>query len=125
MEGVKIFTILKSLFEVKKDSTKTKKIPLFYYQNEFNFGDVLSVEILSKLFNIEAKYAKPKNAKLIAIGSILEFFLSKKSKLRNKSELVVWGSGFIIPPQDCECFNRKLKILALRGKLTKDAAEKK
>lgn len=116
---------LKCIFKIKINDLFTAKIPFFYYKDEFNFGDALNVELLSKVLNVDVKYAKPKSAKLVAIGSILEFFLSKKNRLKSESELTIWGTGLIKPIEPLEYFNRKLNILALRGILTKTDIEAK
>lgn len=118
----KDFIIVKFLFKFK---FKKRKTPFFYYKDDLNLGDLLNVEILTKICNENIEYTKPKTAELIAIGSILEYFLDKKNKLKNKTELKVWGSGFITPPNQNLYLNRKLKILALRGKLSKKEMENK
>ena len=100
---------------------------MYYYRKIPNFGDLLSINIIEKLFGKKVVFSPPGSCDLISIGSILEKFLFNK---RNRGlkylfakyfspELEVWGSGFIESGDiENDCFTRKMHFFALRGKLS-------
>lgn len=109
------------------------KIGLYYFRHTPNLGDLLSAKIIEKVFGKKVVYAPQGPCDLISIGSILEEFVCYKRD-RNLSylfgkyfspELKVWGSGFIEPDGNGnECFTRKMRFSALRGKLSLERARK-
>ena len=115
-----------------------KKISLYYYNDLKNFGDILNVDLIKKVFGIEPVYDSLYSSKLVAIGSLLESFLhgSSNTKLLAKRILLptlyIWGTGFISaentrvvrPHNQHEVFFRNVRVFALRGSLTKIRIEK-
>lgn len=113
-----------------------------YFCNINNFGDALNKYIFSKCFGVEIEYANPWECDAIGIGSILERELLQVKDLckyfkekynPHKKEVVVLSSGF--GREDSQYkekfrflynmkFKRNLKILSLRGKLTKQSIER-
>lgn len=114
------------------------QINTFYFNKNENFGDQLNVELLKNLFNIDAIYSIPNQAKLVAIGSLLESFLHGSSDYRLffkkliLPKVHVWGSGFIDdvnrkvlrPNSKTETFGKRIEIHALRGLKSKKRAER-
>lgn len=102
---------------------------IYYFNERPNFGDRLNVYIIQRIFNIDLRKASSRTAKLCAIGSILSDFLIKKKNFLKTiryyyKPLTVWGSGFIQEHNTDEyILKRKVKILALRGKLSKNKME--
>lgn len=106
-----------------------KYIKLYYYKNAINFGDRLSVDICKNIFNIETTYTEPQNCEAAFIGSILENFLQENNNPIKylKKPVKIWGSGFICPekfPESKSTLKRRLKIYALRGRLSQKRMEK-
>ena len=101
-----------------------KRIKLFFYKSEPNFGDELNVYLLQRLFGIDAMYANKKHCDYVCIGSLLQAFITRPSIMRIikkwiKPSVYVWGTGFIKKsPEYKHILMRKMKICALRGKLT-------
>ncbi len=58
-----------------------KRIKLFFYKSEPNFGDELNVYLLQRLFGIDAMYANKKHCDYVCIGSLLksEYFEHKQN----------------------------------------------
>jgi pyruvyltransferase len=84
-----------------------------------NFGDELSPLLITRVIHTPVKWASPKNADLVGIGSILEQVLLPNVKC------YIWGSG--LRSQLNSTFTGKSdennlsdRILMLRGSLTKD-----
>ena len=109
------------------------KIGLYYFRHMPNFGDLLSINIIEKVFGKKVVYSPPDSCDLISIGSILEKFICYKRSRDLKylfakyfsPELKVWGSGFIEADEnDNDCFTRKMHFFALRGKLSLERVRK-
>lgn len=114
---------------------------MFYYRGEKNFGDAINPFLIEKLFNVSIEYSEPLKADLLGIGSIAQtLFASKMSNFKlciNKylrySTVNIWGSGFNGSAQyfqetrphykNPETFLRRVKVHALRGKLSKQRME--
>lgn len=121
------FHILKYIFmELKINLTVSKKNirETFYFMERPNFGDVLNLYILQRLFGLNIKYQGLKKADLIAIGSFLHPNLSSKPRFGYK-KIKVWGTGMIKEKEyKKEHFKREIIPLALRGEITKQRVEK-
>ncbi|MBL3677569.1 MAG: polysaccharide pyruvyl transferase family protein [Alphaproteobacteria bacterium] len=95
---------------------------LYYYNNEQNFGDMLSPLLVEALCPARrVVWAEAKRCDLMAVGSILSAVdrLRKRARravLRLGRPLRVWGSGFLAPgPRQGTSF---VRVHALRGKLS-------
>ena len=107
---------------------------MLYSDYKNNFGDILSLEILQYYYNKAPVEKCQNNAKCdtVFIGSHLELFLkNKKQKIKRKNQiktLQIVGSGFIAPEnyyeEKEEKLIRKVKVLGVRGKITKERLEK-
>lgn len=115
-----------------------KHLALYYFNKNNNFGDALNLEILNHILTSGVVHQNANKAELVAIGSLMESFLggphSWKSTLKRTlfPTLAIWGSGFIGPPGifkkgqstlQKEVLFRKVKVLALRGKLSQSRME--
>ena len=101
------------------------KIRLYWYNQEYNFGDMLNPLLFQKLFGVSVSRAKAARAECMAIGSILDKVVTAKikpiQKLQNifKRPLKIWGSGFVAAPSSNHTkLKRKLDIRAVRGTLS-------
>ncbi len=102
-----------------------KKIKLYYYNSEYNFGDALNVKIFNDLFGVTADYASKINAECIALGSLMDvLFESKMSPVTSIRRILcpkikIWGTGFIKPQSDSGQYAiRRFDVRALRGRYT-------
>lgn len=102
-------------------------IKLFFYRGKSgvpNFGDELSPEIVAFLTGRRVDRAGRWSCELTGIGSILDRYLTTKGRaitgLQSMigSRVTVWGSGLISARKPSR---HSLRILAVRGKLTRDA----
>lgn len=104
----------------------TRKIIIvdgFIYEDENgeikrnNLGDDINVPLLEKLTGRKVRlynsYPLKNVDRIMAIGSIVEYYSSRHS--------VIWGSGAI--SGDDRIMEKPLKVLAVRGKLTKKYLE--
>lgn len=105
----------------------SRSIKLFFYRGKSgvpNFGDELSPEIVAFLTGKRVERVGRWGCDLTGIGSILDGYLTKKgtmiTSLRSAvgRRVMVWGSGLISPWQPKAA---SIDILAVRGKLTRDA----
>lgn len=102
---------------------KFKVKDFFYFNNRPNFGDELNLYILQRVLKIYVYKSNKKRHQLFAIGSILQNLLKKKFSLPLRHPTTIWGSGFI--QSDNKKFIKKpLKVLALRGYVSKQRLEK-
>lgn len=106
-------------------------IKLIYEDIAKNFGDILNITLLENFFYKEVTKGRIHNADLIMIGSMLNTIIYEKKSYKNfrhkqKNPLLnIYGSGFIQPPNSKnEYLLRKVKVHALRGKLSKARLEK-
>lgn len=101
-----------------------KKLKLFYYSENENFGDALSVFISRKLYNKPVALSPATRCNAVFIGSLLHCFLTKKNLLARMPFLLfpavsVWGAGFIERPDLVQQkLLRRLDVYACRGYLT-------
>ncbi len=115
----KVVTILGIKFKFK--TKKFKKI--YYYKNNNNFGDFLNLDLF-KFFNYRIAWANKDKSEIMAIGSLLQWFiipeLSFKAKLKLlfSKPIIVYGSGFIRKKENEEYLLRKLDVRAVRGYLS-------
>ena len=107
------------------------KTTAYWYNQEPNFGDMLTTDIFHKVFNISVEHASPQKCDICGIGSILELFftdsmpLKKRIKKLFEPPVIVWGSGFIKPEQNQKYIPiRKMDIRAVRGKITLERIQK-
>lgn len=99
----------------------SNNVKLFYYNAEANFGDMLNVYILRNLFGIDVEYKNVAHCNMVAIGSLLQMFMTKHHYIAKyfKPKVNVWGTGFICPETDGRRYlRRRLRIYAVRGQLT-------
>lgn len=107
-----------------------KSVKLFFYNDEFNFGDLLNIDISCKIFKTNIIKANEQDCAALFIGSLLQCFLSNKSFLeRIKSLLLprmkIWGAGFIVPEKSkTEELVRRIDVYAVRGILTFNRLQK-
>jgi pyruvyltransferase len=85
-------------------------ITAYWYRNEINFGDLITPYLLCH-YGFTPVYDRPMRAQILATGSILEI-------PQNEYAGIILGSGFI-EEASCKTFP-KAKILAVRGKLTRE-----
>ena len=105
------------------------KLKLFYYKNDPNFGDELSIYAAEKLYGA-TEYASRIRCNAVFIGSLIQYFLTRKNLLVRIFFLLfppvlVWGAGFISidEKQDRNLF-RRLNVYACRGFLTLERLKK-
>lgn len=111
-----------------------KKIYL-QYSSVYNMGDMLNKDMLEELFGIEILHANKYHKDMIGIGSGLssalisdnESFFSKEYLYRKlkRGPFYVWGTGFMnyASQKDNQFKFNDVRILSLRGKLTKKRVE--
>jgi hypothetical protein len=100
-------------------------LKLCFYDNLYNFGDMLNVSILKQIFNMPVEKSSPRHCEAVCIGSILQSFISRKWRFRNliskylRCAVKVWGTGFIQPEPNASLrLIRKMDVCAVRGKLS-------
>ncbi|MDR1448078.1 MAG: polysaccharide pyruvyl transferase family protein [Candidatus Ancillula sp.] len=81
-----------------------------------NFGDIMSRHLL-RSFGIEPLYSQIDDCQMLAVGSLLDYFLRRR--LANPELAYIWGSGFLHNDITTLDFN-DAKICLVRGKLTLD-----
>lgn len=113
----KIFSIIQSFFS-------KKKIRLAYFSYRSNFGDMLNIDLFDKYTRKQIQQTKEKKADIVAIGSLLQCFISKKNKLKTKKTLIVYGTGFIEDNKQNDFFIRPLDVRAVRGYLSLERLKK-
>ena len=123
---------IRTIRKIKFLKRKNQKVSFYHYDsnNQRNFGDALSPYIVENLLHLNTKEKHQNYAELFGIGSILQILFNKK-KYQFISffqriflpTAIVWSSGLISPPQAGCALKRKLKIFALRGRLTRDALQ--
>ena len=77
-----------------------------------NFGDMMTREIIIRLFKRKVKWAPIEKCKMIGIGSIMEYV----TRTKHRQKILVWGSGYMKPGERNS--DGRLKIYAVRGKYT-------
>lgn len=102
-------------------------VGVLYFDGCTNFGDILNLYILNRLFGINMYKTKAKRASLVATGSLLDsFLLSKYNPLElfnTKAPAQIWGAGFIAEKGTRKNryfkLNRNLIAHAVRGHYSK------
>ncbi len=85
------------------------KVPLIWWVNEINFGDLLSPWLISKLSRKDIVYGKNYPESYLGIGSILRYA---------NNDSVVWGAGSFGPEPKSQ-IQPEAQYLAVRGPLTR------
>lgn len=113
-----------------------KKVIYMMYSSVYNMGDMLNKDMIEELFNITVKNPTNFHCDMIGIGSGLasalkpsnESFITKDyiKSLFKQGPFYVWGTGFInqLDGKDNEFKYKDVRILSLRGELTKERVEK-
>ena len=101
---------------------KNKILRLYYDIDELNFGDALNSVLIQHLGGKEILAAGVKDCEMIAIGSLLGRFLSRRFSFKPlfRHPIMVWGSGYVEfgNRKDMHYLSRRMNIMALRGKAT-------
>jgi len=107
-----------------------ENIRLYYSTKHQNLGDAASPLVVGAVSGASASYEPSATADFFALGSILgkavpdapSFF----GRLRGRfaRPVTVWSSGFIHEPPATAAPIRPLRVLALRGELTRRALER-
>lgn len=109
-----------SLTVINKDGSVEGVLPMFYWDSEPNFGDVIGPYLVSNIANMPIMNTLNTDTPcLMAVGSILNMI--------DRNGVVVWGSGLIDEPSSKELYkirNYKPQVLSVRGKKTSDLLEK-
>lgn len=106
------------------------EIKIYYSSRHKNLGDAANPLILEKVFGVKGIITHNSKADVYTIGSLLQklvvpkWNISKRVTEAFKKELVVWTSGFIVPPSSNSVISRKLDVRALRGRLSLKELEK-
>ncbi len=112
-----------------------KEIGLYYYKCA-NAGDILNETLINDLFGIKVKEESFTSSQMIAIGSVLERIISGaivgkidkelQAQAEESEKIIVWGTGLMHQYDDYSAmrFIRPVKFCAVRGELTRTAAEK-
>ncbi len=92
-----------------------KRYPFFYYNKVLNVGDFLNVFLVERLSGRKPYLVRTSFfSHLLPVGSIMHF---------SNRRSVVWGSGFI--KEEDARFSSYSKVVALRGKLSKEALSRR
>jgi len=109
-----------------------KKIKLFYFKDELNFGDALSIFIAQNLHGA-VEYAPRKSCNAVFIGSLIEYFFSQRPFLQRilwsltSSPVLIWGAGFGYAEKEDSLSRglmRRFDVRACRGFLTLERLKK-
>ncbi len=85
-------------------------IKAYWWKDVPNFGDALAPFLLKRFANLDTKWASPKDADVISIGSVLEHIPANWHGY-------VLGSGRLKPDSDLH-LNNGMHVLGLRGPLS-------
>lgn len=92
---------------------------LYYWNDEVNFGDRLSAEVVSYVSGREVSWAGPKKCDLFALGSLAHVMRrSHKAPRPDGTRPHVWGTGMLMLPADTS-YTAHLDFAAVRGPLTR------
>lgn len=118
-DGRKRIYFNNKLVVIDTDNYIDGAIPVFYWDAEPNFGDVIGPYLVSKITDMPVVNALHDDAPcLMAVGSILNMV--------DRENMVVWGSGLIRKPSNKELYkisNYKPKVLSVRGFKTSELLE--
>lgn len=112
-----------------------KNINVYYFKSEKNFGDLLNIHILEKIFGFKVRYTEIKRTKILGLGSLMEIFLKELNKLKWKyiikfffNPVIIFSTGFIKEEKDFNISNKikltRIKWTGVRGKLTYNRIKK-
>ena len=94
------------------------RIYSFGDQTQLNFGDELSLDIISSIFNRKTeKVTNDNDADLFGIGSVITW--GNRSYTADR-KVYFWGSGFNGDPKLEQPVNRNFIFCSCRGKMTRD-----
>lgn len=114
-----------------------KRLSLYWYASESNFGDAFSPLAVAHCFGCEVRHGGKWDADLVGEGSVLDFALLRDApndlgasplrllriaaNRRFRKPLIVWGSGMLFPLKGDRRYLpiRRPRFLALRGELTR------
>jgi pyruvyltransferase len=95
------------------------RIYSFGDQTQLNFGDELSLDIISHMFNRKTeKVTNDNDADLFAIGSVITW--GNRSYTADR-KVYFWGSGFNGNPKLEQPVNRNFIFCSCRGKMTRNS----
>ena len=98
------------------------ELRLYYDADVPNFGDALNPVLIQCLAGKEAVAAGAEDCEILAIGSLLGRFLSRRFnlKLLFGRPVWVWGSGYVEfgKRKDMRYLSRRMNIVAVRGNAT-------
>ena len=91
---------------------------LYFWNEETNFGDRLSAEVVSYVCGRPVEWAGPKKCDLFAVGSLAHVMRrSHKEPRPDGSKPWVWGTGMLMLPAETK-YTANLNFAAVRGPLT-------
>lgn len=96
-------------------------IKIYYQPVANNFGDMLSPRLVTAVTGRACVRAKPQQADLVAVGSLLDKVVQKRWKrllAGRLAPLAVWGTGFLYPGP--KCCSTLLCFMAVRGEHSRD-----
>jgi len=108
----------KSIKKIERAINFCHKHKVYYYDVNKNMGDLLNEEIFAFMLG-EYIRVRPKRARYVMIGSVLDLFLGGKWWDKFKKPLIILGSGFIQPPVTPDVIYRRLEVVGVRGKITR------
>jgi len=105
-------------------AAKGRELRMFWFRRgngtaPGNFGDELGPLLVERLTGFRTVWAPPETCDLAGIGSILSQVSKHASRVRRKSDLLIWGSGLM--EDDIHRLAPCLQPLSVRGALTRTA----
>ncbi len=92
-------------------------LKLFWWNEQPNFGDRISRDIVAYVSGGEVEWAKPAKAELIGLGSIM-FAARRSFKSGSDVNPWIWGTGVMKPlPMD---FIDHVRVAAVRGPISRE-----
>ncbi len=123
---MKCLNLIKSkIIIVLNKAFQFNRVDFAYFNKCNNLGDILNHDLMNYL-GVKYHHTDFEGSNFIAIGSVLHNIITNdKSKIHHLGSLDIWGSGFIEPEKsEEEYFIKKVRISALRGKISKVRCEK-
>lgn len=103
---------MKNLDEIET----SRPLPLYWWDGEPNFGDILSKHVVEYVANRPVIYSKPVDCELFSLGSIMRQVRRSCSEPANKKKPWIWGTGS--KGSQRNDFIRNVRIKLVRGPLT-------
>ncbi len=94
-------------------------VQLYWWNDEPNFGDILSKTVVEFLSKRNVEWSCPENADIFAVGSLLNIIRKKYTRKQDHSPYI-WGTGLSAPLTDTD-FVENIRVTAIRGPLTEKA----